>query len=473
MKRLLLINPSSENEIQSPLPYFVSEGKGVTPPLGILSIAAQAMQNTDYTTMLIDVQVEGLSYESLANKISQFNPDIIGITAMSMTVRDAYKTIQMSKKICPNSKIVVGGPHVNCYPLETAAWKDVDYAIHGEGEIVFGEFLREFSNRGYASGLKGVIYKDSDGVIENNERADYIKDLNSLPIPDRTILPYKKYSSIIMKKSPVTSILSSRGCPFRCNYCDRPSVGKAFRPRSVESVIHELKICNDIGIKSFLFYDDTFTVNRKRVIDFCIAITDSKLDIEFNIRSRVDTVDEEMLYYLKKAGCLGIQYGVESGSQTILDRMNKGITLQQIHDTVKITKKHNILTTAYFMFGNPGETRQDIKLTHEFMELIDPDYVMISIFTPYPKTKSYEEGIKRNLFEDVWKKLAEDPTIEFEMPVWTENFTTGELNKMLTDTYRKYYFSGKRILRQISSIKSIRELREKAKAAVKILKNRH
>jgi radical SAM superfamily enzyme YgiQ (UPF0313 family) len=467
-KKVLFINPPRLNEIEATLPTYVDEEKGVTPPLGILSVASYVKTHTNCEVLLIDAQAEQLDYNTLAKKIMAYKPDIICITAMSMTVKDVIETIRISKNILPESLIIIGGPHANCYPIETARWKNVDFVFYGEGEIAFTAFLNNMDNNTAISQIKGLVCIDKNNNLIDNGRADYINDMDSLSYPDRDLIPTDRYSSMIMPRQPVTSLLTSRGCPFRCNYCDRPSVGKVFRARSVESVVDEITDCLRLSIRNFLFYDDTFTVQRKRVIQICKAIIELHADIEFNIRSRVDTVDEEMLYYLKQAGCIGIQYGVESGSQKILDRMNKGITLEQIKETFRTTKKQKIQTIAYFMLGNPGEDRDDIRKTIDFMNVINPDYVMISIFSPYPKTRSYEEGLRLNLYEDVWLKLAQDPAIDFEMPVWTENFSIEELTDIMLDTYKKFYFNKKRIFKQICTVKSFKDFIRKAKVAARI-----
>ena len=180
-----------------------------------------------------------------------------------------------------------------------------------------------------------------------------IKNLDDIPFPARHLVPYKKYSSLLSKGSIVTTIFTSRGCPFQCSFCDRPHLGKSFRARSAKNVVDEIEECVNMGIHDFLFYDDTFTIKRERVLEICNEIINKRLDIAWDIRTRIDVVNEEMLKHLKKAGCQGIHYGIEAGSEKILKVLQKGITIEQAKQVFDLTRKHKIPILAYFMIGNP------------------------------------------------------------------------------------------------------------------------
>jgi radical SAM superfamily enzyme YgiQ (UPF0313 family) len=188
----------------------------------------------------------------------------------------------------------------------------------------------------------------------------------------------------------------------------------------------------ELGIKDFLFYDDTFTVSRERVLDFCEKIIEQKLEIRWDIRTRVDIVDEEMLKMLKKAGCVAIHYGVESGSDKILKVIKKGFTVKKAREIFKLTKKLKIETLAYFMIGLPSENLEDIQNTLDLAKELKPDYAHFTIFSPYPGTEFYRLGLEKGIIKkDIWKEFARNPKEEFKIPVWEENFTREQLYEMI------------------------------------------
>ena len=467
--KVLLINPPNFNEIRESLPYFVEKEKGITPPLGILYIAAYAKKYTKHEIFVLDCQIENLNYDKLEKKIKQINPDIIGITALSMAAKDVIKTIKSAKRVNADSIIVIGGPHASCYPRETAQWPDVDYVIYGEGEKPFTQLINSLNEKRELLNIKGLVYFDrKNNKIMDNGPAEPIENLDELPFPARELVPYKSYNVLLMR-SPVTSLFTSRGCPYKCKFCDRPALGKVFRARSADNVFREINECIKLGIKDFLVYDDTFTVDQQRVIEICKKIINEKLDIQFNVRARVNTVSPELLNYLKRAGCMTIHYGVESGSEKILKAINKGIILEQVNQALSWTKKEKIQSLAYFMIGNPDETKEDIEKTISLIRSIAADYVIISLFTPFPRTISYEEGIKQEIFSDKWLEFAKNPDTKFEMPVWDNVFSKKELENFVMKAYRAFYLRPKIIIKEFLKLKNPKDFINKTRTALKII----
>jgi radical SAM superfamily enzyme YgiQ (UPF0313 family) len=466
--KVLLINPPRENEIIGNNPRIIEEERGFNPPLGLLYLAGYLEKYTELDLTIIDAQAEKLDYSALESRIASVSPDAVGLTVMTMTLIDVMKTIEIVKRINSNTRVVLGGPHVHLFPEETINLKNVDYLVLGEGEEAFRELLDNIDENERLREIPGLVFKDKGTVIHTGIRPS-IKDLDNLPFPARHLVPYKKYTSLLSKGDVATTMFTSRGCPYKCAFCDRPHLGKAFRARSARNVVDEMEECTNMGIREFLVYDDTFTVNKKRVIDICNEIVQRKLDIGWDIRTRVDTINEEILVHLKKAGCQGIHYGVEAGTEKILTVLNKGITIQKVKEVFNLTRKYKIPILAYFMIGNPAETRDDILTTFKVMKDLNPDFVHMTILTPFPGTKIYLDGLKSGIIiKDYWREFAANPTPDFIPPHWGENFTREELNNLLIQGYKNFYIRPSYILKRIARVRSLPEFRKKAAAGLKV-----
>ncbi|MFC1668660.1 B12-binding domain-containing radical SAM protein, partial [Chlamydiota bacterium] len=416
--KVLLINPPSENEIIGNNPQIIEEERGFNPPLGLLYIAAYLEKWSDHEVVVIDAQVENLSYENLAFKVKEINPDVVGITAMTLTLVDVLETVNCIKYFDKNITVVLGGPHVHLFPEETISFENVDFLVLGEGEKTFKELLENISCKEKLKKVKGLVFKDHGQNI-NTGFPELIYDLDEIPFPARHLVPYKKYNSLLAQGSVATTIFTSRGCPFNCSFCARPHLGNMFRAQSYTRVVDEIENCINMGIKDFLFYDDTFTIDKKRVINICKEIIKRKLDIRWDIRARVDTITEEMLKCLKEANCQGIHYGVEAGTEEMLKVLKKGITLKKVDEIFTLTRKYNIPILAYFMIGNPGETLEDMHETFTVMKKLRPDYVHITILTPFPGTEIYNHALEKGIYqEDYWREFSRNPQSNFEPPYW-------------------------------------------------------
>lgn len=467
--KVLLINPPAENTIIGNNPTIIDEERGHNPPLGLLYIAAYARMHTKHEIIIIDSQVEEISYEQLEKMIVEEKPNVVGITAMTFTLIDVIRTAKIVKNIDKNIKVVLGGPHVHVFPEETINMPEIDFLVLGEGEIPFAELLENIDHIEKLKSIKGLVFKD-DGKIINTGIKGLIDDLDATPFPARDLTPYEKYDSLMAKRTPITTMFTSRGCPYRCTFCDRPHLGKKFRARSPKNVVDEIEECTKMGIYEFLIYDDTFTLNRKRVLEICDEIIRRKLDIGWDIRTRVDTVDEEMLRRLKEANCERIHYGVEAGTEKILKILKKGITLDQVREAFMLTKKIGISTLAYFMIGSPTETREDIIKTINFAKELDPDFVHITILTPFPATELYKKGLSEGIIDkDFWREFAKDPTDDFQPEYWEENLSREELIELLNHAYKSFYVRPGYIFRELTKVRSLAEFKRKMRAGLKVL----
>ena len=468
--KILLINPPSDNEIIANNPAIIEEERGFNPPLGLLYIAAYIERHSNFDVEVLDTQVLDIGYNKLKEVIEEKSPDVVGITAMTFTLIDVIKTADIVKEIDRDIKVVLGGPHVHIYPYETIKLPQVDFIVLGEGEVTFLELVKNISNKNILREIKGVIFKENGDIINTGIRK-LNNNLDDLPFPARHLTPIERYSSLMAKRNPITTMFTSRGCPFRCSFCDRPHLGKEFRARSAKNVVDEMDECVDMGIREFLIYDDTFTIDKKRVLDICDEIIKRKLNIGWDFRAHINTMDEEMLERLKEANCERIHFGVESGVDRILKILRKGITTERVKSVFKITKDFGISTLAYFMIGAPTETKDDILRTIEFAKEIDPDFVHITIFTPFPGTEVYRIGLENGIIKrDYWKDFANNPSDDFEPPYWYENLNKDELKSLIIHAYKEFYTRPAYIIKRLLKVRSLSEFKRKIKAGVKVLR---
>lgn len=449
---IALINPPNTYELQANDPaVFKGKSQGCLPPLGLLYTASAI--DGEHDVMVIDCQAENLSYDDAVDILKDFKADIVGISTMTFTLIDTKILINRIKDRL-NIPVIVGGPHAAIYPHECITGLGADYVIKGESELVINELLEDIPC------TKNIW-----------ESLDFIGELDEIEFPERALINNSLYSSILSKKNPTTSMFSSRGCPYQCSFCDRPSLGKKFRAMSAKRVVDEMEDCESLGIKSIMFYDDTFTVSKGRVYEICAEIRKRDLKIDWDVRARVDTVDKELLEEMSKAGCKRIHFGVESASEKVLKALNKNINLEQVEKAFKDAKTYGMETLAYFMIGNPSETWDDLKKTLDYSMKLCADYVSFTIFTPFPHTELYRKALESGFIKsDVWKEYAEDPTFDFVPPVWGEHFSREELQKILSDHLRRYYLSPKFIFKKLSRLGSFKELLHLSGIALRMLK---
>lgn len=450
--KILLINPPNSHELIANDPVIVKDQQGLYPPLGLLHLASHLQKK--HKVRIVDCQTDCNSVGDIAEAIVLFKPDVIGMTVMTFTLIDCLEAMKTIREFS-DAVVVLGGPHPTIYPAETLVTFGCDFVIQGEGEIAFEKLLENLTS-------KNRVWREDS----------FIEDLDTLHYPARELTPYKLYYSVLAEETPTTTMFSSRGCPFQCTYCDRPALGKRFRSMSADRTVDEMEHCQCLGIKEIFFYDDTFTVNKRRVMDICWLIVDRGLKITWDVRARVDTVDEEMIIAMKEAGCVRIHFGVESAQPHILKALNKGITREQVTNAFKWCKKHGIKTLAYFMIGNPGETSEDIDETLRFAKELNPDYMQCTILTPFPATKLYRNALARGFYGDVWREYAINPTPEFQAPIWPENFTREQLQKKLKSFYRGFYLRPMFLLKAILEIRNLAQLKRYFKAGLSLLKMR-
>ncbi len=351
-KKVILVNPPQLNSLDDRL----------DPPLGLMYIASVMEKNS------VDVEICDLASkteEQWPNLIS--DADIYGITLFSASFNTAKRISRVIKSKNKNAIIVAGGPHATSMCEETLESKNFDYVIKGEGEFSFLQFVNNFYNS-----------KKNSKII----KSEMVSDINSLPIPARHLIDFSTYTREVDGEK-ATSLITSRGCPNNCSFCCKDIHGKKVRFRSVDSVINEVKeIKSKYNIHSFLFYDDIFTLNRKRLSSLCNKLKELNINFRCNGRAGINTFEDYQNLY--KAGCREIAFGIESGNQLILNKVNKGTTVQQNIESIQNAKKAGLITKAYLIVGYPGETRETINDTKKFIDIANPDKFTVFMFVPLP-----------------------------------------------------------------------------------------
>ena len=403
------------------------------PPLGIAYMASVLEKNGYNDIQIIDNNVIGNDKE-LEHIIKKSKPDIVGITVMTMYLHETERVANIIKNIDTNITVVVGGPHPTIMPEEILKDKNIDIAIIGEGEYTFLELVKSFETKKPFNEINGICYKLNSKTKRTKPR-NQISNLDELPYPTRDLLPMEYYSSNMPQYPmimPVTHICAVRGCPFNCSFC-QPTVKKLFgvkaRYRNPEKVVDEMEyVTEKYKLGSVNIDGDTLTANKEWINSFCDIIKERNLDILWYISTRVNTVTKKMLQKMKDSGCYFIQFGVESGSQRILDDiMHKGITVKETKDCFRWCREVGIMTNANIMIGSPTETRYDIFLTYKLLKKIEPDYISTYVTNPLPGTYLYEIAKSKN-----WLKTDDISKLERHgMDTMERELSTDELEKYM------------------------------------------
>ena len=461
--KVLLIAPPLDSLRYTTFETNYNKEVGQRPPLGLLYIASYLKSSSSHEVTILDCGIEPLSYDGLKKRIEEINPDLVGIQALTFTLIDVLKTAQIVKEYRKNIPVVLGGPHPSIYPEESLAHKNVDFIVRKEGELSFKKLIDNLGDEAALSEIAGVGFKRGNNTVLTGE-PEVIFDLDKLPLPDRALLPYHKYRSVFSLRAPSTIMMTSRGCPYNCVFCER--MGKEYRARSPQSVTEEIEHCLSLGIRDISFCDDTFTVDKKRVLGICELIRKKRLKFNWDIKTRVDVVDYELLKAMKESGCDRINFGVESANLETLKRLNKGITTDQVETAFRHAKKLRIKALAFLMVGSPFETRKDIEETFRFVKRLRADYIQLSITVPCPGTKLYKNLLEEGLIKfDTWKDFALKPDSNFTLPLASDVFSQKELRTLVSRMYKRYYFSVDFILKELFSLRSAAMLVVKIRTA--------
>jgi len=384
--------------ISLPAPYL--DEPAMNPPLGICYISAYLKSKGFNDIHLVDYCLhKEYDYFNSSDYLRELplDADVYGISAVSTQFKWLLEVCKYLRGMRPQAKIITGGPHSTNCPEDCLIDAGVDIAVVGEGEEVMYKYLSGIP----AKDIPGAAYLE-DGVVKNKVHA-FIDNLDMLPIPDRELIDLHMYKRT-MEGQRAVHIVTLRGCPYECAYCDRYSVGTNVRYRSVPNVVQEIDFIREsYGINAFVIYDDTFTLRRDRVYELSDALKER--NATWRCWSRTNVVDKEMLKYIKDSGATTIIFGCESGDNRVLKRINKGTTREKNIQAIQWAKAAGLQVQCSLMYGNPGETLESIDNTVSLLAEAKPTNWEISILSPVPGSPMWADPARFGLnFDKAWVK---------------------------------------------------------------------
>ncbi len=464
--RVMLIRPPARHTVESEVPEAVEAENLSYPPLSLMSIASFLCSESDHEVEILDAQLEDLDLDEVERRIRAYAPVCVGITCFTVQLVDVHNTIRAARS-AGVKYVVLGGPHINDFPQESVDLPGVDAVVKGEGQQPMLDLLNVWEQGKEAKGLPGVMAHPDDPIPD--EDVYFSNDLDAYPIVNRTLVDYTQYYDVMGEGGIFTTMITSRGCPYRCTFCNTPR--HRYRVQSPGRVCDELEACLALGIREIYFVDDTFNITNRRVHELCDEIIRRNIEISWTVRFRVKGVDRALLEKMKSAGCKRIQLGVEQGTEEGLLRLKKDVTSLDIERAFALCREVGINTVAYFMIGTPTErSRQDVIDTIEYSVRLNPDFVMYNILTPFPGTALYDEGVRDGVLElEPWLQFMRAPSEEFKAQVWDEFFTRDELRDLLNHAYRRFYWRPSFVVRNLFQIRNVNDFKRKATAGLRLL----
>lgn len=446
--KVLLVNPPHSFSPENPL-----AGAGLClPPLGLLGIAAFLRESIPGAEIkVLDWPGAKMTSETFAREVSAFGPDIAGVSVYAGTFTASVLAAAAIKKLRPGCFTVAGGHHATSRPAQCLE-KGFDAVVVGEGERTFCELVKKLSVGEKPAGLPGLLLEPG-GAVSRPEPLE----LDKLPFPARDLLDMTVYRPALFgyRRLPVTSMVTSRGCPYSCGFCSKSVFGSVHRAQSPARVLAEIKeLAGKYGVREITFQDDTFTADRGRVLKLCSLLKESGLDLTWSCMTRVDLVDAELLAAMKSAGCFSIAYGIDGAADGSCGLMNKGFDPARAKKAVIETRAAGIESRGYYIFGYPGETRASLEASLPRIKEINTDHVFFAFAHPFFDTALYREAKEKGLLELSDEELL-DSHDNAEPLVKVPGMTREELKKFYKRAYLRYYLRPGPLLRRLSSARGL------------------
>lgn len=453
-----------KNKLDILLVRPISESLYIVAPLG-LAYLATALRKNNFSIRILDCVKEKFDYWRFQKFVQEVNPQAIGFQVFTMDLLSVKKSIEKIKEKNPSVITIVGGAHPSGLPEQTLKYLDkVDFGFCGEAEISLVQLMELVRqgrvNREGLRGIPGLIWRDGDNVVRNEVK--FIDDIDSLDFPSWDLIQpqtYPKYvHGILFKKFPIAPIIATRGCPYACTFCSARLInGFKIRNRSVAHVIEELRLLHhQYGIREIHIFDDNFTFHKDYVMSFCEELIKVNLDLSWRCSNsiRVDTIDMEMLKMMQRSGCYSVAFGIESGSNRILQKMKKGFTKEKIINGVELVRRAGLQVNGSFILGYPDETEEEIRQTIEFAKNLDIMTPSFNAFTPLPGTEAYNELIQESRLSNMnWESFRFSNIIFVP-----QGLTKKKLKAYQRKATLQFYLRPKILLYLLKNIKSFEQL---------------
>ncbi len=452
MKKVLLISPSEAVSVYKD--SQIKEAVMHAPYLSLASLAATLLEKK-HEVKILDLSLFQSPRTELENTLKEFQPDFVGITFTTPLYEEMKGITQLVKDFNKDIIIIGGGPHCSALPKQSLKESNLDVVCIGEGDYTIVDIVENLDN---LKEVKGIAYQEGEEVILTATRPP-IEDLDKLPFPAWHLFDIEKYknSPLRVKQNPVGPIETSRGCPGKCTFCSKVIVGFQFRTKSPKRVVDEIEYMLKCGFKEIHIFDDTFTADIKHATDICDLILERNLKFPWVMHNgtRVDSINRDLFFKLKKAGCYNVAFGIESGNQEVLNSIRKEINLDQVRRAVKYANEAGLETLGFFIIGLPKDNHKTIKQTIKFASSLNLDLAKATIFMPFPGTVVFNQLDKEGLIlsKDWSKYNYHSPHSRniYKHP----NLTWDELVSYQSQLHRKFYLRPKKLVQEF--IKSIKD----------------
>jgi radical SAM superfamily enzyme YgiQ (UPF0313 family) len=485
--RIAIVNPPDRNTViefpdEQGNGFLEADDYGRFPPLGALYVLSYLEKHLPgHELFFFDCPSEQMSHDELRKRLADLRPDVVGLTSFTVSLVDVVLAARSAKEANPRVHVCMGGHHAIAYPREAIGLPDIDSIVVGDGEVAFTQMIGSLERGEDVGKIPGVYTKESIAVAQRFSgdkrflhhtavKPAYLEEIDSLPFPNRRHIRHIDYQSIVGVSRKLTTILSSRGCPYKCTFCNVPF--KDYRERTPANIVDEIEECLDLGYEEFHFYDDLFNLNPRKVISFCDELDRRRVKTTWDFRGRVHSITAESLERAKNSGCRMISFGVETGTNEGLRVLRKGTNVKMVKNAFDLCKQAGIVTIADYMIGLPHEkTPEDVMANVDYViDELEPDFAQFNVLTLYPHTEIYDQAVAKGIIEPGrWHEFARNPAKGFRVDHWEEHMPISELVKLHAAAYRKFYFRPRYVWKSLMGIRTPHELLARVQGVRKIL----